>query len=112
MTGRELILYILANNLENENVFENGKFIGFLTVGEAAEKFNVGIATIRHWIEFGYLDSIHIYENFYIPCNAELKKGGLDEKKNTSSAVARDTNNYDDLHRNRAKTNYSANRKY
>ena len=28
MTGRDLIIYILTNNLENEFVFKDGKFIG------------------------------------------------------------------------------------
>jgi hypothetical protein len=44
MTGRDLIVYILQNNLENEPVFKDGKFIGFMTEGEAAEKFDVGVA--------------------------------------------------------------------
>ena len=45
VTGRDLILYILSNNLEDEEVFKDGKLIGFLTAWEAAEKMNVGIAT-------------------------------------------------------------------
>lgn len=47
MTGRDLILYILANNLENEPVFKNGKFIGFDTEESFAAKHNVGIETVR-----------------------------------------------------------------
>ena len=31
MTGRELIVYILENGLENEPIFKNGKPIGFIT---------------------------------------------------------------------------------
>ena len=38
MTGRELILYILENGLENEPVIKNGTFVGFMTVTQAAEK--------------------------------------------------------------------------
>lgn len=49
MTGKELILYILQNNLENTVVLEDGFFIGFMTEEEAAAKFNVGVATIRAW---------------------------------------------------------------
>ena len=30
MTGRELILYILQNGLENEEVFKDGIFVGFI----------------------------------------------------------------------------------
>lgn len=93
MTGRDLILYILENNLENENVFEDGKFIGFLTVGEAAEKFDVGTETIKLWVKHGYLDSVTIGDAIYIPSNATppIIVGGSDEKKNTSSNISRDT---------------------
>ena len=53
MTGRELILYILQNNLENEVVINQGLFVGFLNEKEAAIKFNVGIATIKAWRKRG-----------------------------------------------------------
>jgi hypothetical protein len=49
MTGKELILYILQNNLEDTVVLQGGVFIGFMTEEEAAVKFNVGLATIRAW---------------------------------------------------------------
>ena len=41
MTGRDLIIYILENGLEDEPVFKDGKFIGFITTGEAAVQCNV-----------------------------------------------------------------------
>jgi hypothetical protein len=66
MTGRDLILYILMNNLEDEPVFEEGKFIGFVTDVEAAEKLGVGTATIRVWINQGLLDGVRINDNLYI----------------------------------------------
>ena len=49
MTGKELIIYILQNNLENTVVLDDGFFIGFMTEKEAAAKFCVGTATIRAW---------------------------------------------------------------
>lgn len=49
MTGKELILYILQNDLENVIVLENGFFVGFMTEEEAAVKFGVGVAQIRAW---------------------------------------------------------------
>lgn len=70
MTGRELIVYILENHLEDSPVCENGKFIGFMTVGEAAEKMNVGIATIVAWIGQKKLDAIVIGNTIYIPINS------------------------------------------
>lgn len=56
MTGKELIVYILTNNLENEEVLsKDGVFVGFMDEREAAAKFNVGIETIRAWYILGYL---------------------------------------------------------
>lgn len=72
MTGRDLILHILKNNLENEPVFEDGKFIGFITIGEAASKMNVGLATIAAWISSGRIDCVLIGGTVYVPCNFEL----------------------------------------
>ena len=74
MTGRELILYILENHLENDLVFEDGKFMGFMTVLEAAEKFEVGTATISAWITTGRLPGIVVDKKVYVPCNARLKE--------------------------------------
>lgn len=69
MTGRELIVYILANGLEDEPVFENGKFIGFNTIGEVAKKTDVGMATVHAWINQGRLNSVVVREGIYIPAN-------------------------------------------
>ena len=44
MTGRDLILHILMNGLEDKPIYEDGKILGFLTAKEAAEKINVGLA--------------------------------------------------------------------
>lgn len=66
MTGRDLIIYILENNLENKPVFENGRVPGFLTVKEASVKFEVGEATVRTWISRGLLDGIRIGSEIYI----------------------------------------------
>ena len=55
MTGKELILYILQNNLENTIVLQDGFFVGFMTEEEAAVKFNVGVSTIRAWYYCNWL---------------------------------------------------------
>lgn len=73
MTGRDLIIYILQNNLEDEPIFENGNLIGFMDSDEAALKFNVGSATIEIWCLTGMLPSIMIGDRFYIPVNAKRK---------------------------------------
>ena len=66
MTGRELIVYILENGLEDEPVFKDDKFVGFITVAEAAGKMDVGTATIEAWAALGMLDSINVVEGVYI----------------------------------------------
>lgn len=65
MTGRDLILYILENNLENKPIFENGRFIGLINAGEAAAKMNVGVETIKLWVKFGRLQGVQIGEELY-----------------------------------------------
>ena len=71
MTGRDLIIYILQNNLEDKQVFDNGVFLGFMNEMEAAIKFEVGIATIRTWYELYMLEGINIGGTLYIPANAK-----------------------------------------
>lgn len=71
MTGRDLIIYILSNNLENESVFKDGKFVGYMTPREAAAKMNVGVATIYVWIAQGLLNCIVIGGVILIPANSE-----------------------------------------
>ena len=71
MTGRELILYILANGLEDIEVYEEGRLLGFMIIPEAAVKFNVGYATVMAWIDSGKLESYKIGGTIYIPANAE-----------------------------------------
>ena len=65
MTGKELILYILQNNLEDTVVLKDGVFIGFMTEEEAAVKFGVGIATIRAWYYCKELTGTQIGDSLY-----------------------------------------------
>lgn len=71
MTGRDLIIYILENGLEDEPIYQDGKLLGFLTEAEAAALFGVGPATIRVWIEREQLEAIKIADNWYIPKHAK-----------------------------------------
>lgn len=69
MTGRELIIYILANNLENESIFKDGKMVGYITIYQAAIKMNVGVATIYAWIKQGKVNCVVIGGVVYIPAD-------------------------------------------
>lgn len=78
MTGRELIVYILTNGLEDEPIYKDGTILGFMNELEAAVKFNVSTATIRTWFELGMLDGVKIGNVLYIPSKASspLEKNG------------------------------------
>lgn len=71
MTGRDLILFILENNLENEEVIKDGVFMWLMSEDEAAIKFNVGVSTIRVYNTLGMLDGIEIKGKLYFLRNAK-----------------------------------------
>lgn len=60
MTGRELILYILNNGLENEEVIKGGVMVGLISEEKVAARFGVGIATVRTWVTLGKLKGIRV----------------------------------------------------
>lgn len=65
MTGRELIIYILQNNLEDKVI---------LSKEEAAVKHGVGINTIELMYNLGMVQGIKIYNNLYIFTEPETLK--------------------------------------
>ena len=74
MTGKDLIIYILENGLLDEPVFQEGRFLNFMTVMEAAIKFEVGVGTIQLWVKMGSLDAIKLGGEIYIPADAKNPK--------------------------------------
>ena len=66
MTGKELIIYILQNNLEDEPISLDGGFLDFISVDEAAAKFEVGPETVKIWFTLGIIDGITIGDKVYI----------------------------------------------
>lgn len=83
MTGKDLIIYILENDLEDELVFDTtrvGKeLLGFMTPMDAAIKFGVGVSTIRVWYQLGKIDGFEIGDTLFIPAN---HKNPMEEGKN------------------------------
>ena len=74
MTGRDLIIYILTHGLENETIVSwkmDGGLIGFMTDVEAAEKFNVGLATVYAWADMNMIEFVRLGDSIFIPENAE-----------------------------------------
>ena len=72
MTGRDLIIYILSNNLEDEPIFKDGAFIGFVTADEAAIKLGFGVETVKALVNRGLIKGVIIDNKYYI--FAERKK--------------------------------------
>ncbi len=67
MTAKDLIIYILQNDLLNEPVFKDGNFIGFVSPDDAAIKKNVGPATIEVLIGLGHIDCHTLKDTRQIP---------------------------------------------
>lgn len=67
MTGRDLIIYILEHNLENEEIYCNGNIVGFITDEQAAAKWEVGVETVRAWVTLKILDGVYVEDHLYIP---------------------------------------------
>ena len=82
MTGRELILYILENNLEDEQVFEGTKMLGFMSEDEAAVKYHVGAGTVRAWVNMGKVEGFNINGLVYIPANIPNPLEGEEYERN------------------------------
>ena len=66
MTGRELIVYILENNLENENIF--------IREDRAAADCGVGVATIKAWCARNFLDFVRHGGCIYILKNKKYEE--------------------------------------
>lgn len=73
MTGRELIIYILENNLEDEVLITKDRISSllFMTDKEAAVKFGVGVETVQLWHKLGMLESTHAGETLLILGNSK-----------------------------------------
>lgn len=62
MTGKEMIIYILKHNLENEKLTLDNLF---LTETQMAVKLGTGIFTARAMYEFGAIEGIKIGDSIY-----------------------------------------------
>ena len=69
-------MYILENHLEDEPVFQNGTFVGYVSDVKFAEMLGVGVATVRTWIMMGRIKhAIMIGDALFVPaiCISTLK---------------------------------------
>ena len=71
MTGRELIMYILQNGLEDKQIFENNKLIAHLTVEEFAVKYGVGRTSHRTSVDWYKV----LYSYHYVTTDRSMTEG-------------------------------------
>lgn len=71
MTGRDLIVFILQNNLENIVVFNDGRIPGLMTVGEAAAKWHTGESTVKSLYVMDKIRGVTIGSDLYIYADQE-----------------------------------------
>lgn len=69
MTGRDLVLYIVKNRLEDEEIIKDGRLLGFLSVNEVAARESVGVHTVYTWISQSKLDHVIIGDTIFIPAD-------------------------------------------
>lgn len=60
MTGKDLIVYILENNLMDEPVFKDGTLIGYIPIGKAAEEMHMGIASMKALLSMYEVDCVTV----------------------------------------------------
>ena len=70
MTGRDLIIYILQNHLEDTEILTDSNHM-FLTVEEAAVKYGTGVATIKAMINRSILKGMKIGETYLLNVGEE-----------------------------------------
>lgn len=74
VTGRDLIVYILENRLEDKPIFENNTFIGFVLAEDVAVSLGVGIETVKAMYKLGYVDGVEINGELLIFANEKASK--------------------------------------
>ncbi len=65
MTGRDLIIYILQNHLEDTEILTDNNHM-FLTVEEAAVKYGTGVATIKALVDRNVLKGMKIGDAYLV----------------------------------------------
>lgn len=71
MTGRELVVFIMENHLEDTTIFDGNMLPGLMTLDEAAVKWNSGRNTLKALFEMGKIPGVIIDEKIYIHENTK-----------------------------------------
>lgn len=79
MTGKDLIIYILRNNLENEELLSTGLKPLLMTTNQAAIKWGCGPSTVKAMIEMQRVRGTKIGDEYFVfafePNPFEKQKG-------------------------------------
>ena len=70
MTGRDLIIYILENHLEDASVvwaYVDKNFDCMESVTEIAERYGVGLETVHVWLNESGITGAYYRGNIYVP---------------------------------------------
>lgn len=86
MTGRELIMWILENHLEDKVLFDDGEVYGFTSIKKAAAELEVGEATVKTWMAMNEIAPCIIGGTVYISIQDMLT---LREKKERFKCVTK-----------------------
>lgn len=74
MTGRDLIIYILENGLEDKPIHDNNTIImenlGFIPIDKVAVMMNVGFSTVIAWMQKGVIEGYTINNALYVDANS------------------------------------------
>lgn len=79
MTGKDLVIFILNNNLLDVELNSEVKNL-VLTVDEAAVKLGISTTSLLDMIKLGLVDSISFNDTIYVSKNIKLT--ALQNKKN------------------------------
>lgn len=74
MTGRELIIFVMENHLEDVTIFDGNMLPGLMTLDEAAVKWHSGRNTLKALFEMGKLPGVVIDEKLYMQRRWRLSK--------------------------------------
>lgn len=80
MTGRDIVIYILKNNFEDKSIYEIISD-SLMACDEAADKFNVGISTVKTWAQLGMIPCFKIGGSIYILKTAKKPNNNYDIKE-------------------------------
>lgn len=66
MTGRDLIIYILENHLEDVEIFNDGAKPFLVPLDKAAVELGFGLASAKALLRIGKIKGIKINDKYYI----------------------------------------------